>query len=107
MSTLEEIIAEASKGERVCPQPTVCTRLWEMLPDRRRVGVGWEPPLPLVLAGWWQSSDDDKRERFHLHLRWADEHGVLEAVASLLSKTKPEDWHMGHGQQFQSPDAER
>jgi hypothetical protein len=93
MTTLEELIAEASKNGRVCLLPIPWNRLWQLLPNRRRVGVGWEPPLPLILAAWWESSDNNKRERFHFHLRWASEHGAIDSVADLLSNMKPEDWH--------------
>ena len=96
MTTLAEILAESSKDGRVCPQPQVWSRLWEMLPDRRRQGGGWEPPLPLILAAWWDSSNSSKQERFHLHLRWAHEHGAMDAVAALLASLQPEDWHMEH-----------
>ena len=93
MMTLEELMAEASRDGRVCPQPVVWNRLWKLLPDRRRVGADWEPPLPLVLAAWWGTSDSEKRNRFISHLRWASEHGAIEPVAKLLSNMKPRDWH--------------
>lgn len=93
MTTLEELIAEANKGQRVCPQPMIWNQIWELLPGRRRNGVGWEPPLPLILAAWWETSDNEKRSRFHSHLQWACEHGAIEPVASLISAMKPEDWH--------------
>jgi hypothetical protein len=91
--TLDEMIAEASKNGRVCPQPMVWHRLWELLPDRRQRGAGWEPPLPLILAAWWEASNSEKRSRFHLHLRWASDHGAIDPVAQLLVSMKPEDWH--------------
>ncbi len=91
--TFDEMIAEATKNGRVCPQPMVWNRLWESLPDRRRRGLGWEPPLPLILAAWWETSDGDKRARFYSHLQWASEHGASETVAHLLAAMKPEDWH--------------
>ena len=37
---------------RVCPNPQEWQALWEMLPDKKRVGAGWAPPLPLILAAW-------------------------------------------------------
>jgi hypothetical protein len=63
MTTLADLMTEASKDGRVCPQPMIWNQLWELLPDRRRVGAGWEPPLPLILAAWWEASDSDKRSR--------------------------------------------
>jgi hypothetical protein len=93
MTAFEHLMVEANKDGRVCPQPMVWNRLWELLPNRRRVGPGWEPPPPLILAAWWETSDSDKRGRFHLHLRWASEHGAIESVTNLLSSMKPEDWH--------------
>jgi hypothetical protein len=94
-ATLDDLMAEVCKERRVCPQPMVWNRLWELLPDRRRVGLGWEPPLPLILAAWWEASDHEKRGRFHSHLRWASEHGAIEPVVNLISNMKPEDWHTG------------
>lgn len=93
MTPLEELMTEATKASRICPQPKVWNSLWKLLPGRRRVGAGWEPPLPLILGAWWETSDEDKRERFHLHLRWASERGAANAVADLLLRMKPEDWH--------------
>jgi hypothetical protein len=93
MITLDDLMAEACKERRVCPQPMVWNRLWELLPDRRRVGLSWEPPLPLILAAWWEASNSEKRNRFHAHLRWASEHGAIETVANLLSNMKTDDWH--------------
>jgi len=52
MTTLDEIIEFAQAEGRICPVPTRWNELWEMLPDCKRVGFGWEPPLPLTLAAW-------------------------------------------------------
>ena len=93
MTTLEEIMAEATKDGRVCLLPDLWNQLWKLLPNRRRQGGGWEPPLPLILGAWGHTSDSEKRKRFHLHLRWASEHGALDTVASLISNLKPKDWH--------------
>jgi hypothetical protein len=90
---LNQLIAQSDEGGRVCPQPTLWNRLWELLPDRRRVGGSWEPPPPLILGAWSETSDSAKRDRFQFHLDWAYEHGAIDAVANLLSSMKPEDWH--------------
>lgn len=95
MHTLDDVLREATRDDRVCPKPDHWNRLWEMLPDRQRQGLGWEPPLPLILAAWWESSDSAKRERLDLHIRWAQEHGALDQVAAFIFSLKPEDWHKG------------
>jgi hypothetical protein len=93
MKTLADLIPEATEQGRVCPQPSQWHQVWELLPDRCRVGGGWNPPLPLILGAWNYTSNAEKRDRFHLHLRWAAERGALDAVASFLDTFKPEDWH--------------
>ena len=39
-----------------------------MLPNREPRGAGWEPPLPLILAAWWEASHSSKRARLKEHL---------------------------------------
>jgi len=46
----ESLIAYCRENSRVCPVPQRWNALWELLPDRKRVGGGWEPALPLILA---------------------------------------------------------
>jgi hypothetical protein len=91
--TLPELLTECTRDGRVCPMPPIWGQLWEMLPERRWVGEGWNPPLPLMLIDWCDSSDAEKRGRFHSHLRWAADHGSLDAVARAISAMKPQDWH--------------
>jgi hypothetical protein len=72
--------------------PDQWTRIWEMLPDRKQYGAGWDPPLPLILAAWYQTSDADKRDRLVLHIRYAAKHGVLESVESFLMNLPDNEW---------------
>jgi hypothetical protein len=55
MVTLETVLAETQKNNRVCPQPQQWQALYEMLPEKKRKGAGWEPSLPLILAAWWDT----------------------------------------------------
>jgi hypothetical protein len=48
--TVESLVAFCRENDRVCPLPLLWNELWEMLPNRSQVGVGWQPPLPLILA---------------------------------------------------------
>jgi hypothetical protein len=65
-----------------------------MLPEKKQTGAGWQPPLPLILAAWSETNDEAKQQRFHLHLRYADEHGALDKVSDYLQALEPRDWHL-------------
>ena len=93
MPTLEEALAEAQKNERVCPQPDAWNKLYQMLPNKRQIGAGWEPALPLILAAWWDTPALLKMLRVREHLEWADKHGCLEQVHSYLCRLAEKDWH--------------
>jgi hypothetical protein len=68
-------------------------QLWELLPDRERVGLGWQPPLPLILAAWLESTDQDKQQRLVVHILWAYDHGVLEKINHHLRSLSENQWH--------------
>lgn len=93
MAKLEQLLLETASNGRVCPQPAHWNELWKLLPDRKRVDGGWDPPLPLILGAWASTSDAEKRERFELHLRWAAQHGALQQVADYLNTLQPGNWH--------------
>ena len=96
MVTLAEAIAEAQRNARVCPQPQQWNRLYQMLPNRRRRGLGWEPALPLILAAWWDTPAVFKILRLREHLEWADEHECLQAVYDFMRNLPEVEWyHMG------------
>ena len=94
MPTLEEVTTMSTAGGRVCPMPQQWNELWAMLPNRTRVGAGWHPPLPLILAAWWEKSDFEKRERLATHLRYAEENGCLNEIATFLARLPLEQWHV-------------
>jgi hypothetical protein len=64
-----------------------------MLPDRKHIGAGWEPPLPLILAAWHETSAMSKMLRLAEHIHWADTHRVLPHIAACLRNLREEDWH--------------
>jgi hypothetical protein len=90
---MASFIAELETSGRICPQPLRWNELWEMLPERKRVGNGWNPPLPLILAAWWEASDEAKHSRFLGHLEWADEHGTASSVVAFLRGLAEGDWY--------------
>lgn len=89
----DSLFSFCKQNHRVCPLPQPWNQLWEMLPDRQRVGDGWEPPLPLILGAWWFSSNLEKMLRLEEHIRWAEQHGHLEQVDAFLRGLAESDWH--------------
>ena len=93
-SLLEYIRSEG----RVCPMPDYWNQLWEMLPDRRQKSSGgWEPPLSLILAAWWDVPALPKMLRLAEHINYAAEHEVLDQVDMYLRSLKPDQWAYGDG----------
>lgn len=90
---LESLLLYCQSNGRVCPVPQTRNHLYQLLPGSRQVGVGWVTPLPLILAAWWEASDDEKRGRLAEHLQWASEHGALQSVCAYLHSLPEEQWH--------------
>ena len=89
----KSLIGYSRENDRVCPQPMRWNELWEMLPERRRVGAGWEPSLPLILGAWHYASNLEKMMRLDEHIQWADKHGKIEKVSAFLHGLKESEWH--------------
>ncbi len=94
--TVESLIAYCRENDRVWPLPSHWSRLWEMLPNRVRVGAGWQPPLPLILAAWHDTPAIAKMLRLAEHIEWAAKQGVLDSIEQFLRDLREEDWfHLG------------
>ena len=93
MATLEELLALIQTNNRVCPLPQRWQQLYEMLPNKRRVGNGWEPSLPLILAAWNDTPALSKMQRLREHIEWASAHNGIEEVHSFLKALPEEQWH--------------
>lgn len=93
MITIDQVLAIATKNGRICPQPQKWQKLYELLPDRKRTGAGWEPPVPLVLGAWSDTPAMSKMLRLREHIEWAEAHGVLEQVNAFLCSLPEEAWH--------------
>lgn len=87
--TVDEVIVEARKNNRVCPMPARWVELYDMLPDKTRS----EPTPPLVEGAWKATPSIPKRMCFREHIEWAGEHACLDKVFTFM-KTLPEnEWH--------------
>jgi hypothetical protein len=67
-----------------------------MLPNRKLVSGGWEPTLPPILDAWSRTSALLKSLVLSEHIRWAEEHGVLDEVDTFLRSLAESEWaHIG------------
>lgn len=84
---------------RICTEnsrvvPKRWDKLYKMLANKRQLpSGGWEPPLPLILAAWHETSMLDKQERFKVHLQWALEQDQIEEIGIYLSSLCENDWY--------------
>jgi hypothetical protein len=93
---LDELLTYVRAHSRVCPMPGPWNALWEMLPNRVRVGGGSEPALPLILSAWWHTPALLKMIRLEEHVRYAAHHGVLTEVDAFLRALPESEWaHLG------------
>lgn len=94
--TTKSLMAYCRENGRVCPMPQQWNTLWELLPERKRVGSGWEPALPLILAAWDDTPSMLKMLRLVEHIEWADKHDALQPVAAFLCGLREDEWfHIG------------
>ncbi len=76
--------------------PQKWDELWQMLPNKKQIGAGWNPPLPLILGSWHYASETEKQGRLIEHLEYAETNNVLEKVDSYLRGLTESDWfHFG------------
>jgi len=90
---VDRLIAYCRENNRVCPLPKAWQQLWEMLPDRRRVGDAWEPAVPLILAAWHEAPAMVKMVRLAEHIQWAEKRNTLPEVAAFLRGLLEDEWH--------------
>jgi len=89
---LHDLLSFCTSDERICPQPLRWNELWEMLPDRKRKGLGWKPSPPLILPAWWETSPTEKRSRLEERLIYAEKSGILEIVDGFLRSLPEDQW---------------
>lgn len=81
------------KQNRICPQPKLWDELWKMLLNKKQVGAGWQPSVPLILNGWSFSTDEEKKVRFKNHIDWAVKEQQIDPILNFLNNLTESDWH--------------
>lgn len=88
-----KLIEYVKANNRICPQPLQWNKMYQMLKNTKRIGGGWEPAAPLILAAWWETSAIQKMFRFIDHIEWAEKNGQLEEIAKFIYDLKEIEWH--------------
>jgi hypothetical protein len=87
--TVDDVLVEARRNNRVCPLPAIWQRLYAYLPNTG-------PHLakvPATHAEWSQVPPLQKRARLREHIEWAASQGVLRQVYEALKKLPENRWH--------------
>jgi hypothetical protein len=88
--TVQDVMVEARRFNRVCPQPEAWQRLYDLLPAG---GAGRNAPAPIGGPAWRVTPAMSKRMCLRDQIEWAHEHGTLEAVMQLLKSLPETQWH--------------
>lgn len=89
---LANLLDYVQAERRVCPNPDQWNDLWNLLPDKERVGTGWNPALPLILGAWWHTSVLEKQLRLREHIEYGAKREVLDSIDSFLRGLAPDQW---------------
>jgi len=70
----------------ICPQPKVWDEIYKKLKkkmsERKTTDIP-EPPVPLILNGWWYSSDNEKRIRWEETILWCNKYNFSSQIPEL------------------------
>jgi len=69
----------------ICPQPIPWNDIHRVLTEFHRDNCpeAPQPPVPLILAGWAYSGDEEKAARWQTIVTWAARHGATELIPDL------------------------
>jgi hypothetical protein len=95
-TTLEAVLLEAKRNNRVCPQPANWQQLYQMLTVRSQRDCSGLPSPPPVGTSWLDTPPLTKRSFFRDHVEWAAAHDCIEDMFASLTKLQESHWyHMG------------
>ena len=87
--TLDDVLVEVRRNNRVCPLPTVWVRIHALLPNK----PPHLPPVPATRDAWSRTPGLQKRARLREHLEWAAAQGVLPQIHEVLRALPENKWH--------------
>ncbi len=76
-------------NNRICPKPQQWNKLWGIIQSKTAEKIS----APLILAAWWETTDEEKLRRFKYHLDYAEKLSLLNEVQIFLQTLNETDWH--------------
>jgi hypothetical protein len=92
-TALAALLDYVKTNDRICPRPDYWEGLCKILRRKAKEDGVSDPPTPLILAGWWASSNLDKIVRLRDHLEFAEARTALKEADRYLRGLREEDWH--------------
>jgi hypothetical protein len=87
--TVDDVLVEARRNNRVCPVPGAWSKLFDYLPNK----TSDLTPAPRTPQEWMQSPPMQKRATLRSHIEWAAAQGVLKNVHKALLALPEDKWH--------------
>jgi hypothetical protein len=87
--SVDDVLVEVRRNNRVCPVPAVWNKLYEYLPNK----TAELTPAPRTPQEWMQIPPMQKRAVLRSHVEWAAAQGVLKNVHKALLALPEEKWH--------------
>lgn len=88
--TLESVLREATRANRVCPKPDQWQGLHELLASGQEPGT---VPAPLIGEAWAGTPALAKRMCLKNQIQWAAEHGLTMECYRYLKRLSEDEWH--------------
>lgn len=92
--SLDQVLLEARKSNRVCPRPAHWQVFYELLLGGQESRAGLTPPIPM--AAWRSTPSLSKRMCLREQIEWAAANGRLAEAYAFIKKLPEDQWqHMG------------
>lgn len=91
-TTVEAVMLEARKSNRVCPRPMWWEEMYARMPEWGRPGAQL-PQAPLSGDSWDRTPALAKRMSFRAHVEWCEEQQCLTQLLDYLKALPQGAWH--------------
>jgi hypothetical protein len=72
----------------ICPEPKTWNAIYGNLCNIAKQRGLSKPPIPLILAAWWDTPAIMKILRWKETIEWAEQHGLKDEIPELTEKQK-------------------